>query len=470
MKNIPSIAIIGGGFCGAATFIQLVRQSEFPLNIVLINKENQIPKGLAYSSFNERHVLNVPAGKMSIFPEEPDHFINWIRSKKEYHIFADDELPDTFIPRVIYGKYLEEIFNDTISNLPDHISVNIINDEAVDIDLSDSGNSVKLKSGSEIFADKIVLAIGNFLPDNPKIRDNSFYNSEKYFQNPWNRKAVEGLKDNDNVLIIGTGLTMVDNVISLTDIGFKGKIYSVSTNGYFPLSHKKRKPYTDILEELHPPYEISKLYSLFRKHIKIVLSKGISGEAVVDAVRPKTQEIWLSLSMEDKIRFMAHIRHLWGVARHRLPKNIFLQMQDLISKGRLEIIGGRLQEIKEISDHVLVTIKEKKSQNIKELIVSRVINCTGPKTDISKIDQPLISNLYKKGLIVPDEMRLGINALPDGTIIHSDNTLSSKLFTTGSLLKGILWESTAVPELRIQAKSLAGELISRLYSNKNANA
>ena len=99
-----------------------------------------------------------------------------------------------------------------------------------------------------------------------------------------------------------------------------------------------------------------------------------------------------------------------------------------------------------------------------------MINCTRPKTDISKIDQPLISNLYKKGLIVPDEMRLGINALPDGTIIHGDNTLSTKLFTTGSLLKGILWESTAVPELRIQAKSLAGELISRLYSNKNANA
>ena len=470
MKKIPSIAIIGGGFCGAATLIQLVRQSEYPLNIILINKENPLSKGLAYSSFNERHVLNVPAGKMSIFPEEPDHFINWIRSKKEYHVFTDDELPDTYIPRVIYGKYLEEIFYDTISKLPDHIKVNIINDEALDIDISDSGSSVKLKNGSEIFADKIVLAVGNFLPDNPKIRDNSFYNSEKYFQNPWSRKAVEGLKDNDSVLIIGTGLTMVDNVISLIDTGFQGKIYSVSTNGYFPLSHKKRKPYTDILEELHPPYEISKLYSLFRKHIKIVLSKGITGEAVVDAVRPKTQEIWLSLSLDDKIRFMSHIRHLWGVARHRLPKNIFLQMQDLISKGRLEIIGGRLQEIKEISDHVLVTIKEKKSQNIKELIVTRVINCTGPKTDISKIDQPLISSLFKKGFIVPDEMRLGINALPNGTIIQSDNTLSSKLFTTGSLLKGILWESTAVPELRNQAKALAEELIAHLYSNVNEKA
>ncbi len=260
---------------------------------------------------------------------------------------------------------------------------------------------------------------------------------------------------------------MVDNVLSLIESGFKGKIYSVSTNGYFPLSHKKRKPYTDILEELHPPYEMSKLFSLFRKHIKIVLSKGITGEAVVDAVRPKTQEIWLSLSTDDKIRFMSHIRHLWGVARHRLPKNIFLQMQDLISKGRLEIIGGRLQEIKEISDHVLVILNEKGSGNPKELIVSRVINCTGPKTDITKIDQPLVVNLLAKGMIAPDEMKLGINALPNGAVIQRDNSLNLNLFTLGSLLKGILWESAAVPELRVQTKSLAKELIRQLYSSKN---
>lgn len=467
MKNIPSIAIIGGGFCGAATLIQLVRQSEFPLNIVLINKENPLSKGLAYNSYNERHVLNVPAGKMSMFPEDPDHFINWIRSKKEYSAFVDDELPEVYIPRVIYGEYLEEIFNDTLENLPEFIKVNIIKDEVIDLNPQDSGYSVILKNGSEFFADKVVLALGNFNPDNPKIRDNSFYNSKKYFQNPWTREAVEGLKDNENVLIIGTGLTMVDNVLSLIESGFKGKIYSVSTNGYFPLSHKKRKPYTDILEELHPPYEMSKLFSLFRKHIKIVLSKGITGEAVVDAVRPKTQEIWLSLSTDDKIRFMSHIRHLWGVARHRLPKNIFLQMQDLISKGRLEIIGGRLQEIKEISDHVLVILNEKGSGNPKELIVSRVINCTGPKTDITKIDQPLVVNLLAKGMIAPDEMKLGINALPNGAVIQRDNSLNLNLFTLGSLLKGILWESAAVPELRVQTKSLAKELIRQLYSSKN---
>ncbi len=154
---------------------------------------------------------------------------------------------------------------------------------------------------------------------------------------------------------------MVDNVLSLLDEGFNGKIYAISTKGFFPLSHKKRKPYTDILEELHPPYDIAGLYKIFRKHIKYVLANGITGEAVVDAVRPRTQEIWLSLSLKDKVRFMSHIRHLWGVARHRLPKDIFEQMQALISKGRLEIIAGRLQELKEEDGKINVVFKEKKT-------------------------------------------------------------------------------------------------------------
>lgn len=460
MNNIKTIAIIGGGFCGTMTLIQLIKQSESALNLVLINKIDNSPRGIAYSTYNSKHVLNVPAAKMSAFPDEPDHFINWIKSKPDYKDFIDDELPDTFLPRNIYGHYLDEIYNSVINNLPEFINLKIIIDEAIDVNVSENGAEIILKNSEPLFADKIVLALGNFIPDNPKIQDNSFFNSDKYFQNPWQKESVLNLERDGSVLIIGTGLTMVDNVISLTDNGFNGKIYAVSTNGYFPLSHKKRKPYTDIIEELHPPYEISKLFSIFRRHIKHVLSKGITGEAVVDAVRPKTQEIWLSLSLNDKIRFMSHIRHLWGVARHRLPKNIYFQMQDLISKGRLEIIGGRLKELKEISGMVYVVIKERKNQELREFIVNRVINCTGPMTDISRIDLPLISNLYKKGLITHDEMKLGINALPDGTVIQKDNSVSPFLFTIGSLLKGILWESTAVPELRVQAKALAGELIS----------
>jgi len=471
MIKKPTITIIGGGFCGTTTLIQLLKQTDIPLNILFINKENPVAKGIAFSSYNKNHVLNVPVAKMSALPDDPDNFINWIKAKPEYKDFVDDELPDAYLPRVIYGNYLAELFNETLHNLPAFVNVEQINDEAFDIKPLSIGAEIIFRKSSPVIADKIVIALGNFNPGNPNIKNESFYNSKNYFQNPWSIEAVTGLKENEDVLIIGTGLTMVDNVLSLLENNFRGKIFAVSTNGYFPLFHKKRSPYTEILKELHPPYDISKLYNIFRKHIKYVLSNGITGEAVVDAVRPKTQEIWLSLSLDDKIKFMSHIRHLWGVARHRLPKGIYFQMQDLISKGRLEIIAGRLQELNEVNDNVQVVLKERMSQEKREFTVSRVINCTGPQTDLTKVDKALVVNLLKRGLIIPDEMKLGINALPDGTIIQKDNSISTILFTIGSMLKGILWESTAVPELRAQAKTLAAELIKQLsVTNKEKTA
>jgi uncharacterized NAD(P)/FAD-binding protein YdhS len=470
MVNKPVIAIIGGGFCGSSILIQIIRQSRIPLELILINKDNPLSKGIAYSSYNPKHILNVPASKMSAFPDEPDNFINWVKSKPEYSEYDNEELNDRFMPRVIYGKYLKELFENTLKELPANITLKIIEDEVTDVIPSETGSDIILKNGDPLKADKVILALGNFGPDHPRIKNTGFYSSKKYFSNPWKKDTVEDLNDKDKILIIGTGLTMVDNVLSLLEKGFQGKIFALSTNGYFPLSHKKRKPYTDILDELHPPYSISGLYKIFRKHIKYVLTHGITGEAVVDAVRPKTQEIWLSLSIDDKIRFMSHIRHLWGVARHRLPKEIFEQMQKLISDNKLQIIGGRIQDIEENNENITVSYKERKTQLIKELEVQRVINCTGPKTDLQKIDDMLVVNLLKRGLIMPDEMKLGINALPDGTIIQKDHSVSTKLFTIGSLLKGILWESTAVPELRTQTQSLANLLLRQLNIEKEVKA
>lgn len=468
MITTPVITIIGGGFCGFSVLMQLSKLSPEKLKIILIDKDEYFPGGIAYNTFSRRHVLNVPASKMSAFPGDPDNFVNWIKSKPEYSDYVDDDLPDLFMPRYIYGIYLEELYSDLIINLPEKIKFEFVKGEAVDVIPSGLKAEVVLKSGEKINSDKVVIATGNFIPDNPRLNDDSFFSSDKYFRNPWIKEASEGLNNNESVLIIGTGLTMVDNVISLKDNGFKGKITAISTHGYFPLSHKKRKPYTDILNDLHPPYDLLGLYRIFRKHIKYVLSHGITGEAVVDAIRPKTQELWMSLSIEDKIQFMSHIRHLWGVARHRLPKEIFRQMKALIADEQLEIIAGRIREIREINGGVYVLYSERSTGKLCELIINRVINCTGPVTDINKLDSLLMKNLITRGLITSDEMKLGVNALPDGTIIHADNSVSDYLFTLGSLLKGILWESTAVPELRVQAKSLSEILLNKLFKDQTA--
>jgi len=464
MNDKPVIAIVGGGFCGALTLAQLCRQSSIPLSIRLINKENPAGRGIAFSSYNASHLLNVAAAKMSAFPDDPGHFVKWVCDKPAYQQFHLENLGELFLPRVIYGHYLEELLEYQLKNLPAWIDVSIVSDEVIDITCTDKGNEVFLKNGSPFLADKVILATGNFVPANPSIVNKSFYEKGKaYFPDPWKENAVSDAAGCKHILIIGTGLTMVDNVLSLIEKGFEGKITAVSTKGFFPLSHKKTAPYTAMLPEMNASFPLVRLYHIFKKHIREVLAGGVTGEVVVDAVRPLTQEIWINLSLKEKKSFMQHLRHLWGVARHRLPADIHQRMTELMKQGKLEIVAGRLYDMEQVNGSLIKAgIRLRRSGELLHLEADRVINCTGPQMDIRKIDNDLIRNLISRGLLCPDEMYLGMQAFPDGTLVNAEAVPSNVLFTLGSNLKGILWESTAVPELRVQAKNLARMIISQL--------
>jgi len=467
--SVPLIAIIGGGFCGVSTLIQLCRQCSQPLSIRLINKDHELAKGIAFSSYNENHLLNVAAGKMSVLPDIPGHFTSWVLSRSEYKMYHTDSLPELFLPRVIYGEYMKSVLEDHLKNIPSYLDVKIIGDEAVNIKSSGEMAKVMLKNGHTIQAHKVILATGNFVPADPAIENMNFYSEASgYFANPWTADAVTALAERGNVLIIGTGLTMVDNVLSIVEKGFTGKITAVSTKGFFPLSHKKTTPYREILDEIDPVAPLVHQYRIFKNHIRKVLHQNITGEVVVDAVRPLTQRIWLNLELKEKKSFIQHLRHLWGVARHRLPGDVHDKMTGLIRDGRLEIVPARLSNMEMTSEgKIKATILHRKTATKSILTVDRVINCTGPQTDIRKIKNELIRNLLREGLICTDEMLLGMNAQPDGTILNRRAEPSPFLLTLGSNLKGILWESTAVPELRMQAQQMAKKILSSFENPEN---
>ena len=452
-----SVAIIGGGFCGVMTLIQLSRKVKHPFSIAFINSGYTHARGIAYSTYTNEHVLNVQAQNMSAFPDVPGHFVDWcIKTGKASA--SDEQLPFRYLPRNWYGEYIEEIFRETICNLPSNIALELINETAVDIDPSESGVSIKLASGETIFAEKTVIATGNHLPGHPPIPNKDFFKSKFYFPNPWNENTVKGAVNDSSVLIIGTGLTMVDVVLGLNENNFSGKIYALSPKGFEILPHRKHHQQRYILDELSPPYELRSLFKLFYKHVRNARKNGESGETVVDAVRSKTQEIWQHLSLEDKKSFMSHVRHLWGVARHRLPGEIHERISDMIRRGKLEVVAARIADIQMNGEKVTVQIKPRSEDCTREIIVSRVINCTGPQTDITKFESELFKNAIRKNIIRPDEMKLGIDATADGRINTPDPALQGRLFTLGSLLKGMLWESTAVPELRVQAEKVADVL------------
>jgi len=252
----------------------------------------------------------------------------------------------------------------------------------------------------------------------------------------------------------------VDVVLGLTEKQFKGKIIALSPNGYNILAHKKHYPQRNILDELAPPFDLTNLFRLFYKHVRDARLRGESGETVVDAVRSHTQVIWQQLSLEDKKRFMVHVRHLWGVARHRLPSEIHKQIQEMIAQNNLQVLAGRIIDVTVSLNNLIAEISLRGGNKIQTLKVQRIINCTGPMTDISKFQGQLYANLLAKKIIRPDEMKLGIDATADGRIIDQVGNESKSIFTLGSLLKGKLWESTAIPELRKQAEIVAHLLLS----------
>lgn len=446
---MKTIVIIGGGWSGTLTAIQLLEKSK-TLSVKIINSGQPLGLGVAYSTTEEEHLLNVPAGKMSPFPNNPTHFIDWL--VKNGH--SAKNLEGQFIPRLVYGKYISEL----ISLYKGNKQLEVINAKAIDIIKQGATYTVLLSNNTAIPADKIVLALGNFLPANPKSETLTFYDNKKYFQNPWSPSYLNNIDLKQDILLIGTGLTMVDNVLSLKKRGFTGKFFVVSPRGYTPASHGKADTYPDFYNELKGT-NLAEIFKTVRKHLKIASSKNSSWRGVIDSLRPYAQEIWVTRTLKEKQQFVSHIRHIWGVARHRLPVKIYNEINDLKTQGQLEIIGGRIVDMQEKNGPIAIYIQLRKSSAIRELVVSGVVNCTGPQTNYKELKDQLVINLLSKQMIIPDDLKMGIKTTLNGQVLQQEHTASTDIYALGSLLRGVLWETTAVPEIRQQAESIAQQII-----------
>jgi uncharacterized NAD(P)/FAD-binding protein YdhS len=429
--------------------------------IILINKQETFNKGFAYNPYSDKQLLNVIAAKMSAFAEQPDHFLDWVMEQNEFKNRDRTLIANSFLSRKLYGAYLVDVWNQNYPLAAEKgIKVRLLNQFVVDIDIETNSVSLFLDTGETILVDQCVIATGNQVPRNPSIKNETFYPNNNYFQNPWIREAVQHVIPNLPVLIVGNGLTMVDTVLGLKENGFNGEIYSISPKGFNILPHRHNGlKYEKLVEELSDDMSLREIYQLVSKHIKAVREYGVSAEPVIDSLRPHTQRLWKGLSDEEKAFFMSRLRHLWGVARHRIPLHTYDKIQQLRIDGKLHIQSGRIVDFVEQSNAIEVSYFDKKEGTIKSLLVSRIINCTGPETDLRKVENSFLKNCLLKGDIVQDALKLGINTNTETfQVKKSDGTYHSNLFTLGGNLKGELWESTAVNELRIQSERLAEEL------------
>jgi uncharacterized NAD(P)/FAD-binding protein YdhS len=451
------IAIIGAGFSGIMTAAHLLNSGK-SFDIFICGEKDYFARGIAYTPYSKIQLLNVIAAKMSAFADKPDDFLDFVLQHDDYKNFDRSLVANAFVPRYIYGDYLERVWKTTKENFDpkkcaleeSHLQVTAVKKQGEEV-------VVTFENGESKTFDLCVLATGNQVPRNPDIKNKAFFEGKNYFQNPWSGESVENVKSDLPVLILGNGLTMVDTVLGLLEKKVKNSIISLSPNGFNILPHRHNGlQYGDFVKELKEGMSLAEISALVFKHIKKIRRLGISAEPLIDSLRPHTQRIWRQFSDAEKALFMSRFRHLWGVARHRIPLHIHDKIQQLRIENRLSVLSGRVINFEETENGVRVSYFDKRKKQQVELKVSRVINCTGPETDLNRLPNYFLFENLKEGLITQDPLKLGINASPESfEIIDANGNTIPQIRTLGGNLKGVLWESTAVNELRTQAERLA---------------
>ncbi len=460
------ITIIGGGFSGAMTAYHLLRQEKVAFAITIVEpalSDKGAGLGLAYSTTCGEHLLNVSAAGMSALANQPDHFLNYARAK-DPAVKAED-----FLPRMFFGQYVQELLNTAIADNSSKVGKNncqfsLVKQRAVDIESTESHKNkpkykVILDNQQSLESDIVVLALGNLAGKEPAWLDRLAITSTHYIHNPWDTRALAAIAKSESILLVGTGLTAVDKIIELKARGHVGKITAVSRHGLLPRHHLD-------LPELHPAQlaweEIVHLSHSALATLKLVRKKtaqAANWQAGIDSFRSITQRWWGALAPGEKRNFMRHLQTYWDIHRHRMAPSIAAKIDSYQKNGELVILSGGIKAMQETLEgksaaKVEVAIQERYSAPQK-LLFDKVINCTGPQLKLKAIDSPLMANLHRRMLIAPDQTGAGINCQPSGKVIDGSGQSNNQLYAIGPLLKAVLLESVAVPELKGQAEELA---------------
>jgi uncharacterized NAD(P)/FAD-binding protein YdhS len=450
----PVVAIVGGGFSGSMAAVHLARLARAgTVRVTLFERSDRFARGMAYGTDSAHHVLNVPAGLMSALPDEPTHFLDWLRTRDP------SAHAGTYAPRRIYGDYLEELLRSTARKSA--IPIDLVSDEVIDLAEIDGSHRFRLATGRGelIEADWVVLALGHPLPKDPAglVRSGQV---RGYIANPWAPGALADLDADAPIALIGTGLTAVDQIVEARASGHRGKIHAISRHGLLPCRQHHAPPRPHFAMG-NGPSTARSLVRKVRAEVASCVGEGGDWRSVVDSIRPTAQTLWRSLGDAERSRFIRHVAPHWDAHRHRVAPEIDDILQECRGSGRLEVIAGRVIEIAQRGDRVALTLRRRAGSEAETILVSRVVNCTGPSRNIRTGASPLLRSLIARGIGRPGRLALGLDVGDSGVLIGKDGGPRWQIFALGPLLKEHLGETTAVRELRTQAVDLARLIVDR---------
>ncbi len=408
---------------------QLARKGIAP---ALIECADRAGLGAAYSTSDPAHLLNVPAGNMSAWPDVPDDFARRV---------GDDTI---FAQRRDYGAYLRSILDEAVSTG----CVTLVPGKAVGAERHGAGWKIALDGGAPVFADALVLATGNQPPGRLPALEGA---GDRLVTNPWSSAAREAIAEvaatDAPVLIVGTGLTMVDVVLSLDARGHRGSIVALSRRGLIPRGHSPSDPAPVTLEEV-PAQSTARLFEWLRRR-----GAQMGWRAAIDSLRPHSRAVWHALAPAEQRRFLRHARPWWDVHRHRIAPQVAGLLVELIAAGRLQVVAGRVQDCRTADGAVEVAIRKRSGSDMLSSRFAYIFNCTGPLHSIAQTGDALLRQLIEDGHARADALGIGIAVGEDSRVEGGE-----RLWAVGPLTKGAFWEIVAVPDIRAQAAAVADDI------------
>ncbi|MCS4251118.1 FAD/NAD(P)-binding protein [Pseudomonas sp. BIGb0164] len=452
------VLIIGGGLSGTMLAVQLLRLPG-QRQILVIEPRAELGRGEAYSAVELGHTLNGNAARMSVDPDNADDLTQWLTDyigaggwpeSDQQHV----PISELFPPRGIFGLYAQQRLSE--AKALSASTVEHVRAEVVDLQVDQASTLLTLDNGQQLRGNYAVLATGMFPAARTPQTESSGLNAASV--DPWDVQAMRQIDPQAPVLIIGSGLTMVDAVVSLEQAGHRGPIEVFSRHGLLP--HVRRQPpsWVDFLAEDHGLRSPLQLLREVRRQCRIAIAQGIDWQAPLDTVRAHIGRLWSQASEREKRQFVRHVRPWWESHHHRSPPLSAQLVARLHGEGRLRIQAASYKGLEPSASGVTIRLRRRGEQAVTQVSGAALINSSGIEYDWRRVARPLPQQLLKRGLIKPGPLALGIAADPSGAVVDAQGQVSSRLFAMGPPLRGMWWESTAVTDVALQAKALAARL------------
>jgi uncharacterized NAD(P)/FAD-binding protein YdhS len=270
-------------------------------------------------------------------------------------------------------------------------------------------------------------------------------------RNPWSEKAWAGLEPDRPVMIVGTGLTMVDIAVGLRRRGFEGGITALSRGGLLPAGHAATP------EAWPTPV----LTAAEEGSLRLLTARLRREVAVIDSMRPITAGVWRGLPQAERNRFLRHVRRQWDIHRHRMAPPHARLIAGMVADGTLRVVAGRIVAMESGDRAIRVRYTQRGIGAETSLDVQRVIFAAGVDP-IARTRDRLMQRLLDGGLIRVDRQGLGLEVTDDLRVVCRDGGAADRVWALGPIVRGVFWECVAVPDIRVQAAHVADSVVARL--------